>query len=573
MNNRLLFFSFLLYLPCINYAFKFSSVLKEVNIGHYGTTLYSYVRDETFEEFRLSITDISHWYERRNLPRVRGLVENTLYPLLLQYSNEEQQNEAQVALSMMFELLQRWAFNYCIQITLSLFPNSKSVASTYFLRNLDTYLVNLAGQGLATADTINILLSDAVRRSNIRRADHTFELFFISSNSSYSGSFEGSGLVVPTVRSINIMMEAHRRYAESSTSASDYGAKKSWSSRSDSTVFDETDRLEDRNVGIEKDYRMVRYYYSLFASSNGAIWSSHEGALTTAPLCRSHLRPDCYTLSTLVRISSQPEEIVALLTQNPIAVTPPVLRCAIESLGNLGDPSAALMLFLQQQQRLKQTSSDSYPNSLPVGRKTGDAIITALLSCPSHRLNLTMTFAEDLCGKLSADAAIELLFDGQCEESKYCIRCSSKGYTLLFTHIQRSLRRLFEPASFSPREADHVEESEISQRLRLAAAANLRKNRNRLFEYMKREIIAEYSSSKENRTEHQEDTKRSLTADADDENPAVELNSRLVDALVRLIEDFVFEFVHNSVFLCRFEATNVKILMRRGSSGSGVCCR
>ena len=264
-------------------------------------------------------------------------------------------------------------------------------------------------------------------------------------------------------------------------------------------------------------------------------------ALTTAPLYRNHLRPDCYTLSTLVRISSHPEEIVELLTQNPAAVTPPVLRCAIESLGNLGDPSAALMLFLQQR-RYKQTSNDSNSDSLSVGRKTGDAIITALLSCPSQRLNLTAAFG-DLCGKLSADVATDLLFDGQSDESKYCIRCSSKGYTLLFTHIQRSLRRLFEPVSFSSENPDYAEENSYSQRLRLAAAANLRNTRNRLFEYMKGEIIAEKSSTEWNSTEHQE---RNV---ADDENPSVELNSRLVDALVRFVVDCLLHKCFHTVFV------------------------
>ena len=548
MNNRRSFVSFLCVslilsaLLSFNYAFIYSTFRGNVGLTQ---KLGSSVREEIFEEFRVSITDISHWYERRNLPRVRYVVENTLYPLLLQYSNDElQQNEAQVALNMMFELLQRWAFNYCIQITLSLFPNSKTTTSTHFLRNLDTYLVNLARQGLVTADTVNILLSDAVCRSNIRRADYIFELFFISSTSrtGRDSDYVELGLVFPTVRSINIMMEAHRRYVESSTNAQVLRAKKPWINRSSKISSDREDYFETVIGGFEipRDYSMVWFYYSLFESYDENL--------------SSRLRPDCYTLSTLVRISSQPGEIVSLLTQNPSVVTSPVLRCAIESLGNLGDPSAALLLYLRHCQHQK-LSNGSYFSTFPVGRKTGDAIITALLSCPNQRLNSTTAYKE-FCGKLSAEVAMELLFDGQCNESKYGIRCSSKGYTLLYTHIQRSLRRLSEPFSYSSEGNGHADDIDraVLQRLRLEVAANFRKSRDRLFECMKKEIVAEISSTVGNRT---------AGPVSDDENPAVELNSRLIDALVKFISSFLYFLTYlllKSTFLL---LSGSKLPMRR----------
>ena len=282
-----------------------------------------------------TIEEISYWYERRNLNKVRLVVQRSLYPALLRANGDGPREDLTIRreLENLFDFLQRWAFNYCIQTILGQLPTSKVAHSSSFLRILDSFLYDKALEGNLSADTINVLLSDAINhRNDISRADLVFRSFFMQSQS-----------VKPTVRTLNIMMEAHRRVADRPRRPipSDDNANSS-SNRVGVDITGES----DEDDASKRDYSMVHYYYSLFSSfstSSASFPSSSTSSSTppyspsfsspSSPSASTALLPDCYTLSTLVRVSYEPAEIVSLLASNPSAVSPPVLRCAIESLG------------------------------------------------------------------------------------------------------------------------------------------------------------------------------------------------------------------------------------------------
>ena len=192
-------------------------------------------------------------------------------------------------------------------------------------------------------------------------------------------------------------------------------------------------------------------------------------------------------------------------------------------------------------------------------RKDGDAIVAALLHCPGCRINLTSSAEIDgipsaaltyFQGKLSAEVAFRLLLllegdrDGQ---TLLPVRCSSKGYTLLATHIQRSLRRLHE-VPLSPNQ----EQGQTDRlRLRQVAIASLRSSRERLFDALRADLLQErrqreaadrsglLATSLGDAGEvalPQAQSRGSQRQQQEEGEGQLELNGRLVDALVIKLE-------------------------------------
>ncbi|KAJ1420046.1 hypothetical protein B484DRAFT_400007 [Ochromonadaceae sp. CCMP2298] len=256
-----------------------------------------------------------------------------------------------------------------------------------------------------------------------------------------------SGAVAPTARSVNVVMEAYRQQ--------------------------------------RKDYVQVQRYYSLFT--------------------RFDLQPDSFTLSTLVRAASSPAEVQGLLqTARELGIlfeSPPLLRCALETLGQLGAPSQALYLAseaammqmqMQKQQRQIQKQQQIQAQGLEQGleqgieqgqeqeqeqgrelsifltERTGDALIAALLYSPSTLIepipiepipiatqgppdratdididtDIRDIFAAT-AGRTAVDAALALLLPSG-GEAGVAMRCSSRGYCSLLTYVQRSMRTIVE---------------------------------------------------------------------------------------------------------------------------------
>lgn len=126
------------------------------------------------------------------------------------------------------------------------------------------------------ADTVNIFIKHALDGNDIKRAASIFKHYFISK------------LVLPTVRSLNIMMDAYRRSL----------LIQNLNSNTDATRVI-SDSLVDN----------IYFYFQLFDSF--------------------HLKPDSYTYSCLMQISRDKSEVLELLSKSNKLINPPILRCAI----------------------------------------------------------------------------------------------------------------------------------------------------------------------------------------------------------------------------------------------------
>lgn len=194
---------------------------------------------------------------------------------------------------------------------------------------------------------------------------------------------ENSGRVHPSTRTVNIMMEIARETGS----------------------FDR-----------------VRSYWSYFS--------------------RYALYPDAASYSTLVRCGQDREEVLGLYTaaRESGIMNPPLFRCVLESLGKVSDASSALQLALRETRAGENVHMSIWNDS-----STGDALLAALLADPEQRLNSAMDTVLGLKNDqlTAADAAFRLKLHGleAADGSRTRLVCSTKGFCLLFTFIQRGLKQ------------------------------------------------------------------------------------------------------------------------------------
>ena len=249
---------------------------------------------------------------------------------------------------------------------------------------VDSLTNRMANVSRLSLDTAHIVLKDAtLRRSGPAATDGLFAAFFGPGNGSY---------LRPSARTLNILVEALRNAEE---------PERAW------------------------------WYYNLLTSRFG-------------------VQPDMYTYSALVKLAESADLILSIVrraVRQKGYATPPLVRCAVESAGKLGDP--ALACLLASHYLLGNDSVHRCADS-------GDSLMVALLHCPEARLDIKSLYAavnltapaEDsfdirVHGQRCSDAAMLLLEYGTVAGgTARGIALSNKGYCLLFTYLQRRLRDL-----------------------------------------------------------------------------------------------------------------------------------
>lgn len=230
-------------------------------------------------------------------------------------------------------------------------------------------------------DTIHILISDAFFRGNVRLADSIFE-----QNFGVAGTQQLH--TAPVCRSFNIMIEGHR-------------------SRGD--------------IQRAKDYFNLMKSFSIV--------------------------PDLYSYSSIVRMAESGAAITGIVNSaaKNLKVSPPLVRCAIESLGKLGCPSDAVSTALAH-----LTGN----NSVFQSPRSGDTLITALLTEPDRIMALPL--ANGQLQQVRADAVafalsglvrgvpvwvplervpVEGVWGVQDIDPTFTVKMGSKGMCLLFSHM------------------------------------------------------------------------------------------------------------------------------------------
>jgi len=186
-----------------------------------------------------------------------------------------------------------------------------------------------------------------------------------------------------------------------------------------------------------------------------------------------------YTYSTLVRMANRPADILTLLndainndnndnnnndnndnddndndndsdndnssssnSSSSSSDISPLARCAIETLGKLGNPSLAVAVASQYLQGNASAFSSS---------DSGDSLMVALLANPTAKLDSSNSTSSS---NSNSDSMIfETINDMTCEDASITlitgsnttdrsIKCSTKGFCLLFSFLQRSMRSL-----------------------------------------------------------------------------------------------------------------------------------
>jgi len=244
--------------------------MQQKEVPRLGTVHEKNEKQQLMKQFA---AEIKFWYQQRNLGKVQSLVRSNIVPLVApdkRKSSYAIQSENIQFLLILFQYLPRSAFNICIQNVFRNLPKSEHQRNEHFIDHVSDFLLNLSTTTTLTADTVNILLSDSIyNRMDIQRADKLFQLFFLQ-QSNNDGEFNSTTNFSPllmssnnqsnsrprvaaSVRSINIMMEAHRRAAETTNPNPNFNSQQNkpppTSLPTDSSNY---------------NFRMMKYYYSLF---------------------------------------------------------------------------------------------------------------------------------------------------------------------------------------------------------------------------------------------------------------------------------------------------------------------
>ena len=211
----------------------------------------------------------------------------------------------------------------------------------------------------------------------------------------------------------------------------------------------------------------------------------------------NNLPPDLYTYSSLIRMAEDQQEIIDIVERaaRDIKVTPPVVRCAVESLGKLGSPSTALSLSLKYLASGNESVFESH--------RSADAVITALLSETSSDQQVALPIQDDVTAR--ADTAAFYLAGS--EDAGTAFKVGSKGFCLLFSHLY-SLSQVTRDGSVR------------------GFDATLQDTRDKLWRRLRAGLVASTSSSKP----------AAMIADSassSTDNPDMLLNGRLSYAVLR----------------------------------------
>ena len=289
----------------------------------------------------------------------------------------------------------------------------------------------------------NTLAADTV---HILISDAFWRKDNVGADELFSKHFE-SGEVIPTLRSFNIMIEGHR---------------------------------------VLGDFGRARQLFDLMKKRFG-------------------LSPDLYTFSSLIRMSDSEQEILDYVecAARDLKVTPPVARCAIESLGKLGCPTSALLL------------SNRYlsgNNSVGASTRSGDTIITALLSEDSR--NTLVTFGGS--SERADNVAFSLVGIGKhrFNADNRTASCGSKGFCLLFSHLYT--------LSESKKDGLHR-----------GFDADLTRIRDELWKILHSNLILSSSSQSKSTSNPNRPTEHEQPSSSTTENEKLSLNGRLGYAILR----------------------------------------
>ena len=132
-------------------------------------------------------------------------------------------------------------------------------------------------------------------------------------------------IVMPSTRSINIMMEAYRRHYV--TSMINNNSDNSNSNNSDSSS---TDNNDINNVEENEDDKHAATSSSVVTalSIDHPIYRYYQLFNKYHP----HIQPDSFTYSTLVRAAQNSSQVKQALKLSKHHFNPPLLRCAIVSI-------------------------------------------------------------------------------------------------------------------------------------------------------------------------------------------------------------------------------------------------
>lgn len=192
---------------------------------------------------------------------------------------------------------------------------------------VDSNLQRLKEQGVKlNVDTVHILISNSFAKKEISNVEQYYRQYF------------RSGELLPTSRTLNILMEGYR------------------SLRDEAKVF---------------------YYRDCFETFKISM--------------------DSYSYSTLIRAARDASTVKSILyrAESGNALSPPLLRCAIESLGKLGDPMGAVLVASKMAPKNSITkdidsSSNTYLfRSMFDSIASADSLIIALLENPQLYLSLS----------------------------------------------------------------------------------------------------------------------------------------------------------------------------------------
>lgn len=160
-------------------------------------------------------------------------------------------------------------------------------------------------------------MTTLIKAGELATARDIFDKYLLPSLSSFS---DEATTIRPTVRHFNLLIDGYKRVADSYTVRHD-----------DDTEFD---------LSVDSNRMSVNDLEKKARTNGQKLYKT---------MLNANIKPDAYTLTSLLGIMTTPEEVSVVFRQAVneygVEVTPAVLRALITTFGMLGDPASACIAF------------------------------------------------------------------------------------------------------------------------------------------------------------------------------------------------------------------------------------
>jgi pentatricopeptide repeat protein len=212
---------------------------------------------------------------------------------------------------------------------------------------LDTFILQSSEQ--VAQDAFSAFLVTLAKRGELTSARALFDTYVMpclqvpldgqnDDNNNNNNNNTSSCTIQPDERHFNVLIDGYRKIVDNQKLLE---GKAPEEEDVDIRSWQKKPKGEKRKIWQKKDTEEL---------NNGSVamdqdTAQYEGRKLYRIMRKSGIRPDAYTLTSMMGLCKSTDELLKLMKDGGISMTPAIVRAAITNCGRLGDPSSSCVLF------------------------------------------------------------------------------------------------------------------------------------------------------------------------------------------------------------------------------------